>query len=315
MDLSILIVSFNTSALLKESLVSICTGKNGSECEVLVIDNHSSDGSPEMVRENFPEVRVIANEKNLGFARGVNRGIEESSGRYILILNADTVLPEDGIPTLLAFADEEYRNRRAGIVGVRLLNADGSLQYSKGRFPTISRTLADALRPKPRRKYTYSEYDVPGETDWVTGACLLVRRELLEDLGNLDENFFLYYEDVDLCWRAHQKGWKVVYYPGFEVRHCNPYCRRNEPREFVPVEIRRSHLYFYRKNYSSLSFSALWLLTFAYAAGRVASSMIPFLGANGKRTQNGRVARRIIKEALLNGHANGKEAHRPGDAG
>jgi len=314
MDLSILIVSYNTQALLRESLESIYASENGRPFEVLVVDNHSKDGSTEMVRTEFPKVRLIENDRNLGFARGVNQGILDSTGRFILMLNSDTKLPASGVEPLLDFAETQYREQRAGIVGVKLLNTDGSLQYSKGRFPTIPRTISDAFRPKQLRKYSFEDYEEPGETDWVTGACILVHRDLLEDVGNFDENFFLYYEDVDLCWRARQKGWKILFFPDFEVRHSNPYCRREESREFVPVEIRRSHLYFYKKNYSPLSFSALWCMTLAYAAGRYAGSKIPFLGSNGKLSKNGQLAKRILKEVIFNGHTNGKVPHRPPDA-
>ncbi|MHC4779106.1 MAG: glycosyltransferase family 2 protein [Planctomycetota bacterium] len=313
MDLSVVIVSYNTKDLLEESLRSVCEGKVGSHHEVWVVDNNSGDGSADMVRARFPDVRLIANTKNLGFSRGVNQGVLRSSGRYVLILNSDTVLPASGIEDLIVFADGEYASRRTGIVGVRLKYADGSLQYSKGRFPTLTRTVADTFRSKRARKYTYSGYDEVEETDWVTGACFLVRRELLDDVDNLDENFFLYYEDVDLCKRAREKGWKVVYYPGFEVTHSNPYCERSEPREFVPVEIRRSHLYFYRKHHSSLAYSALWALTFAYAAGCYAVSGLPLVGANGNGRASRRTAGRIFREVLFNG-TNGSAPHRPRDA-
>ncbi|MHC4600149.1 MAG: glycosyltransferase family 2 protein [Planctomycetota bacterium] len=313
MDLSILIVSYNTQNLLRESLGSVYAGKNGSDFEVLVVDNHSSDGSAEMVRNDFPQARLFANGENLGFARGVNQGVRESTGRYVLILNADAVLPENGIEDLLAFADKEFENRRTGIVGVRLKNTDGSLQYSKGRFPTLMGTLTDAFRPRQHRKRTLTGYDVVSETDWVTGAAFLVRREVLDELQLLDENFFLYYEDVDLCLRARERGWRVVYYPGYEVTHANPYCRRAESREFVPVEIRRSHLYFYRKHRSPLAYSALWALTLAYTAGTYAVGGFPFSGSNGKRPSGRRVAGRIFREVLFNGH-NGKALKRPTDA-
>jgi GT2 family glycosyltransferase len=314
LDVSILIVSFDTRELLKENLSSIFRGSGGPRGEVIVVDNHSPDGSAEMVRREFPSAKLVACDRNSGFARGVNRGLQEASGRHVLVLNADALLPAEGLDGLLAFADAAYARERAGIVGVRLLNADGSLQFSKGCFPTLSRTLADAFRPRERRKYAFGGYETPGETDWVTGACFLVRRELLDDVGPLDENFFLYYEDVDLCWRAREKGWKVFYFPGYEVRHRNPYARRAEPLEFVPVEIRRSHLYFYRKNYGSLPYGALWMMTLAWAAGGVVTTRIPFLGWDGQAGREGRIRGRVLREVLFNGR-NGGEPHRPPDAG
>ncbi len=305
MDLSIVIVNFETRELLKENLDAALAAAEEVDGEILVVDNHSADGSAAMVRERYPSVRVLENETNIGFAAGANRGIGESTGRHVFILNADARLPETGLKDLLAFAEARYAADRTGIVGVRLLNTDGTLQYSKGRFPTLARTLADAFRPRLRRKYCFRGYEAPGETDWVTGAGLLVRRELLEEVGLLDENFFLYYEDVDLCWRARKGGWKVAYCPAVSMYHSNPYAGREKALAYIPVEIRRSHLYFYRKNYSAVSFSALWLMTLFYALGGAAAGAVPWFG-NGNGRRNGHVHRRILKEVLFNGHANGK---------
>jgi GT2 family glycosyltransferase len=302
---SIIIVNYKTPDLLVRCVEQVFQSRNGVPLEVIVVDNCSDDDSAQRVSRRFNEVTVLRNEHNLGFARGVNRGIRESSGAYLLAMNPDTQLPPEGLGPLIRFAEEKFETENAGIFGCRLLNGDGSLQYSCGRFPTLRRTVLDAFRPRTKRKYLLKDYQKPAEADWVTGACILIRRDLLDSVGLLDENFFMYYEDVDLCFRARKKGWKVYYFPGTEVFHYYPHSQRKENYDYIPVEIRRSHLYFYKKNYSRLEYLALLGLTFGFAAAFLLNPLRIFSEAR-RRMQRSRVARQILKDIFLNGKTRGR---------
>ncbi len=276
-EVTFVIVNYRAAALLEQCLEKVAGACDGLAHEVIVVDNSSEEGEMERIRDRFDGVRIVRNGVNLGFARAVNQGIGMSSGKYILALNPDTLLPAEGIQPLLEFADRKRASENAGVFGCRLLNRDGSLQFSKGRFPTLARTIIDVLRPKRIRKYELAGYDTASEPDWVTGACILIHRDVLDAVGPLDENFFMYYEDVDLCFRARRQGFKVFYFPATAAFHYFPHCQRRESRPFVPVEIRRSHLYFYRKHYSRLSYVLLWLLTLGYSASLIAVSPLRLL--------------------------------------
>lgn len=195
------------------------------EQEIIVIDNHSEDGTVEMVKGKFPGVCLLVNETNLGYARAVNQGIRIAKGEYILLLNPDIQIKGRAIQEMVRFMDE---NERTGIVGAKLLNPDGTVQYSCRTFYTF-RTLL--LRRTPMKKlfpnspiirdHLMMDWDHASvrEVDWVLGACMLVRRKTLEDVGAMDERFFLYFEDVDWCYRMKKANWKVYYFPHAEMIH------------------------------------------------------------------------------------------------
>jgi GT2 family glycosyltransferase len=305
-SVSIIIVNYRTLDLLKRCLARIFESRNGMPLEVVVVDNASEDDAIEEVVGSFPEVILLRNIHNLGFSRGVNQGIRRSTGQYILAVNPDTRLPAEGIGPLLSFAEEKYRSDHAGIVGCKLLNEDGSLQYSAGRFPSLRRTIGDFFRRKNRRKYELKDFGEPVSIDWVSGACFLIRRELLDSIGLLDEDFFLYYEEVDLCFRARQQGWEIFYYPHTSVFHFYPHCSRHCDHDFVPVEIRRSHLTFYRKHYSRWQFSALWCLTFAFGLGLLATSPLKILAGAGASRRRRKLGGLILRDVFANGKNNGR---------
>lgn len=220
--ISIVIVSWNTREILARCLDAVSRSASSAlGAEVIVVDNASSDGSAEMVRQRFPGVRVISNEDNLGFARACNQGIRVSSGEYVLLLNPDTEVQPAALETLITFL-REHPNVAAA--GARITNPDGSLQRSCYRAPGIFRELwrlthMDVLYPYaeyPIEKWSTSE---PRPVDTVLGACLLVRREALEQVGLLDERFFIYSEEVDLCTRLRAAGWEVFWVPRAIVMH------------------------------------------------------------------------------------------------
>ncbi len=253
MDISIVIVSYNGREHLRRCFASLLTHPPAAEREVIVVDNDSADGSADMVASDFPDVRLLRMRRNLGFAAGANRGIREATGEAIVLLNPDSEIETDPFAPMLAYLRE---HDDVGIVAPRLLNPDGSLQLSCRRFPTFSvalfnrYSLLTRLFPRNRysRQYLLSDWqhDSVSEVDWVSGACLMVRRSLLERIGLLDEGYFMYIEDVDLCQRVHRAGAKVVYYPAVSVVHHIGKSSRTLPSRSIMAR-HWSMWHYYRK--------------------------------------------------------------------
>jgi len=251
--LSIVILCWNDQKVIIDCLDSIFTRTHATEFEVIVSDNGSTDGSPELIRQKFPLVRVIENRANLRFSKGNNVGIEASSGEYVLILNPDTIVQEGSLDRLVAFADA---HPDAGGFGCRILNPDGSYQRSARPFPTIWRCWISALGlaglGRFAKVFTADEYlgwngDTVRPIDWQSGCCLLVRSGLLKQLGGFDDQFQYYYEDVDLCRRIWGAGHPVLFTPSATVIHLGG--QSTSTRFPVPFELdkhRNRYRYFYK---------------------------------------------------------------------
>ena len=253
MDLSIIIVSYNSREHLRCCLQSLAAHPPGVEHEIIVVDNDSRDGSAPMVAAEFPSVRLSRLARNVGFAAGANHGIRQAGGEAVVLLNPDSEIERDPFGPLLAY----LRSRDdAGIVAPKLLNEDGSLQLSCRRFPTFSVALFNRYslltRLFPRnpfsRRYLLTDWshDAITEVDWVSGACLMARRSLLEQIGLLDEGYFMYIEDVDLCQRVHRAGYKVVYFPEAAVIHHIGRSSSTLPGRSI-IARHRSMWHYYRK--------------------------------------------------------------------
>jgi GT2 family glycosyltransferase len=220
-DVSVAIVSLNTRALLQECLRSVFASA-GATYEVFVVDNGSTDGSPEMVATAFPAVRLICNNENRGFAAASNLAVAQASGRHLLLLNPDTVVQPGTLREMAAFLDQ---HPDAAICGPRILFPDGRFQSCGYRFPTLmseirqSRNIDRVLRWLVGHEPPLVVRDTPYEVDWVDGACLLIRREAVAQLGMLDEQYFLYAEELDWCYRARKAGWSVYALPHVEMLH------------------------------------------------------------------------------------------------
>jgi GT2 family glycosyltransferase/lipopolysaccharide/colanic/teichoic acid biosynthesis glycosyltransferase len=224
-DVSIIIVSYNSFDVLKACLEAVRETEFSGQAEVIVVDNASVDGTPEMVRTEYPWVVLIAGRENLGYSKGVNVGIRQASGRYFFILNPDTVVRRDSLQKLTNFMDN---TPEAGIAAPKLVFYDGNVQLSCRRFYTFKVLL---LRRTPLGKIFRNskavrdhlmldfDHDSTTEVDWMLGAAMFVRREAVESVGLMDERFFLYFEDVDWCYRMKQHGWKVFYHPDVVVTH------------------------------------------------------------------------------------------------
>jgi len=267
LDLSIISVSYNTRELLRECLRSIFASRGDFTYEILVVDNRSSDGSPEMVGTEYPQVRVMISPVDGGYAYANNLGLRQSSGRYILLLNPDTVLPADALSQMLSFMEE---HPEVGVAGPKLVRADGSLDLACRRsFPTplvsfyqmtgLSRILPGSPR-FGRYNLTYLDPDETAEVDSVVGAFMMVRRQAMEQAGLLDESFFMYGEDLDWAFRIKEKGWKIYYYPKVQVLHYKRESSKQRPLR-TSFEFYRSMYIFYRKHYAANTFFLLnWLI-------------------------------------------------------
>ncbi|HEX3453410.1 MAG TPA: glycosyltransferase family 2 protein [Gaiellaceae bacterium] len=217
-DLAVVVVTYNALPYIEQCLQSV------AGWPTVVVDHGSKDGTVGLVEEKFPEVRLVRQE-NLGLAAGWNRGIRETSSRFVLILNADAWAVGDGVRKLLAFAQSEPR---AALVGPKLLNTDGSLQRSVRGFPTLWRLATEYffLRKLAPHSQALNAFYAGGfdhtrvtEAEFVMGAVMLVRRDAIEEIGPLDEDFFLFSEETDWCFRFREAGWKVLFYPAAEFCH------------------------------------------------------------------------------------------------
>jgi GT2 family glycosyltransferase len=231
---------------------SVFENDQGIPREMTVVDNGSWDGSVHEMKKTFPFVHLVENEKNLGFAKAVNQGLQKAAGRYILLLNPDTQIKGGAIERLASFMDS---HPGTGVAGAQLLNSDGSKQNSIANFPSLATELLNKsflrwLFPKryPGKGKNYSK---PVEVDSVIGACMMVRREALDQVGTLDENYFLFLEETDWCYRMKRAGWKIYHVPQAEVYHLQGKSAEVE-RKRARVEYYRSRYYFFRKNKGNL---------------------------------------------------------------
>lgn len=225
-DLSVVIPSYNTRDLMEQALRTVQEASGSIRVEVIVVDNASKDGSVEMVRQKFPDVVLICNERNLGFGGANNAAFARVRGRHVLLLNSDTIVRADSLQTMVAFMDA---HPDAGAAGCRILNPDGTLQLDCRRgFPTpaaafykltgLSRIFPNSHR-FARYNLTYLDPDEVNEVDALSGSCMIVRRQVLEEVGGFDEAYFMYGEDLDWCFRMREAGWKIYYTPATEIIH------------------------------------------------------------------------------------------------
>ncbi len=247
--LSIIVVNWNTRGLLEQCLYTLERGTpDGDQVELFVVDNASTDGSGEMVAGRFEWAHLITNEENVGFARANNQAILQSRGKYVLLLNSDTEVRPGAVQRLLAFMEGRPQ---AGAAGARLLNTDGSLQPSCHPMLTPEREFWRLIfldRLAPRATYEMERWDIdrPRPVDVIKGACLLLRREALDEVGLLDEGYFMYTEEVDLCYRLAAAGWERWWVPQAEVVHYGAASARQAAQEMY-VHLYRSKVHFYRK--------------------------------------------------------------------
>lgn len=255
-DLSTIIVNWRAADVLVECVEALLKATQHTRHQVIVVDNHSRDGSPERVQRAFPQVTVLFNPENRGFAKAVNQGLERAEGRYILLLNPDTRVDEKAVERMLAVLETQPE---VGAVGPMIVNSDGSYQRSSRRaLPTPARAfykLAGLAALFPSHP-VFAQYhvghvsaDVRQDVEILSGSVLMTRRDVVDQVGGLDERFFLYGEDIDWCYRVGQAGWRIVYLPEARVVHHHRLSSRQAPVRST-YEFYRSMILFYEKHWA-----------------------------------------------------------------
>ena len=276
MDLSIIIVNYNTSELLKKCLDSLYKTVSDLALEIFVVDNGSTDKGLAEIEKKWTQVEYIKNKENLGFSKANNQALRRAKGRNILLLNSDTEVLNTTLTKMTKFLDS---HSEMGVIGCKLLNLEGTLQYSYGKFPDIFSTILRLILSPQKRKYALYGYGKTHEVDWVTGAVFMIKKEVIEKVGFLDEDYFMYYEETDWCYRIKKTGWKIFYFPEGQVIHHFSYKRRTKK---VLIEIRKSHLLFYKKNYSENSFQRLKKITILIIKLKILGlTLFPFFKKKG----------------------------------
>jgi GT2 family glycosyltransferase len=265
-DISIIIVSFNTKDLLRQCLRSIYANLYDLNVEVYVVDNASIDGSPEMVKHEFEQVKLIENGENLGFARANNQAIKQSCGRYVLLLNSDTEIIGDTLPVVIKFADSLPDTWG---LGCKLLNTDRTVQLYNANFPdfpflfnhflpNIGKLFGVKLLKEQSDNTAF--YEKTRQVDTVLGAFLLMKREAIEQIGILDERFFIYAEEVDWCYRVYQAGKNIMYFSEATViHHRNQSAKQSESNMYA--QRMKSLLLYYDKHYPHQK-DLIWFIIF-----------------------------------------------------
>jgi len=255
MDISIIIVSWNTREITCQCLRSIYDRPAGYKFEVIVADNASTDGSVGMIKEKFPQVHLMENKENKGFAAANNQGIKTAQGKYLLLLNSDTEIIDDAIAKTIKFADTQPE---AAVVGCRVLNPDRTLQPTCFKFPSLLNLFLAAIylykifpgsRFFGRERMSWWDRKDEREVDVVTGCFMLVRKEAIEQVGLLDESFFMYGEETDWCWRFKKAGWKILFTPEAQIVHYGGQSSKKAATD-MSLQLRGSILKFVNKHNS-----------------------------------------------------------------
>jgi len=256
-DVSIIIVNYNTCDLTLNAIRSVFASRTSYRFEIILVDNNSTDDSVRNIGSTFPQVKLMANQENLGFARANNQAMRIAVGRYILLLNSDTVIEEDTLQVMLDYMEDES-NASVGASGCKVILPNGALDKACRRgFPTPSASfyyatgIAKRFPTNPKyNQYQLSHLDPDKEysVDCLVGAFMVVRREVIEQVGLLDEAYFMYGEDIDWCYRIKQAGWDIKYYPKTKIIHHKGASSSDKPIRIL-YEFHRAMLLFYKKHY------------------------------------------------------------------
>lgn len=292
MKLSIIVVSWNTRDILADCLCSVYEHPPTVPFELIVVDNASSDGSADMVRQQFPQARLIASEENLGFAQGNNLAVPLCQGEHILLLNPDTVVKPHALQTLVDFLDQ---HPQAGAVGSMLLNPDETLQPSCHPAPKLSRELwrlfhLDTVYPYGRYHMHRWSTSQPREVDVIQGASLLVRKEILDKIGFLDGDYFMFSEEVDLCFRLQKAGWKLYWEPASQVIHLGGQSTRQVATEMF-LQLYLGKLKYFRKHYGARAGAAYKLILGVASVARLLATPVIWLQRPAIRQRNWQLVR------------------------
>ena len=248
-EISLILVSFNDWIHLEKCLQSLKGCLPELDLEIVVVDNNSTDGSPDLIKKNFPKIKLICNKENLGFSKANNLGIRASAGEFVLFLNSDTIVNTQALTVLL---EGMKRNPSIGAVGPALLSGQETYQVSFGKkVDFFSEFIQKGFFNFYYSKKIKSDRKVR-EVGWLSAACLLVRRKALDEAGGFDENYFLYFEDIDLCCQIRQEGWTLRFCPQAQIIHIGG-TSTSAVKNSSRYHYRKSQIYFYRKHNSRLS--------------------------------------------------------------
>jgi GT2 family glycosyltransferase len=301
-DVSVIIVNWNTREVLHDCISSVYAQTKDIELEVIIVDNASTDGSTEMIRNKFPQVKLIENPANRGFARANNQGIKVAKGRYVLLLNSDTVVVDKAIAKMVSFADD---NPSAAVVGCKVINPDGTLQRTCFMFPSLlnmflSSTYLYKIFPKSRffgrERMTWWDRNDVREVDVVTGCFMLVQRAAIKQVGMMDERFFMYGEETDWCYRFKKAGWRIVFAPVDEIVHLGGQSSRQEQEKMI-LQLRGSILLFIRKHRSFLIYVLGCLLVSLFFSLRVPYWLFRAMFSHNSKNKDILIARAYLTGA------------------
>jgi len=258
-DVSIIVVAWNVRKLLYDCLKSVYDQTEGVDFEVIYVDNASEDGSVDMVKSEFPQVKIIENSQNEGFIKANNQAIQIAQGRYVLLLNSDTIVLDNAIEKIVKFADA---HPEAGVVGCKVLNPDKTLQRNCFMYPSVlnmflSATYLYKIFPKSRffgrERMTWWDFDYASEVETICGSCSLVQKKAIEQVGLMDEAYFVYGDDPDWCYRFKKNGWKIMFTPGAQIIHYGGQTTRQMAKEFR-LQLSGSQLIFMKLHRNKLAF-------------------------------------------------------------
>lgn len=282
LDISVIIVAWNTQKCLVNCLRSLLEDHAGYSQEIIVVDNGSSDGSVETVESEFPHVKLVRNSENLGFAKANNIGIRASTGRYVCLVNSDVIVLDGCVGKLMEFMDQ---NPNIGMAGPRVLNPDRTLQVSCRHFPTIWNNLCQAFglnKVFPKSEFfsdwfmDYWNHDSIRSVDVLSGCFWMVRRKALDEVGLLDEDFFIYGEDIDWCKRFHEAGWDMMFYPEAEAIHFGGASSSNAPIRFF-LEMQKADLQYWRKHHGQFGVLIYWIIILLRQLARIPTYILMYI--------------------------------------
>ncbi|UCB51985.1 MAG: glycosyltransferase family 2 protein [Candidatus Zixiibacteriota bacterium] len=289
MDLSVIIVNYKTKDLLDRCLQSLLRSTQAAEFEIIVIDNNSRDGSIHMLEKEYPQVTLIKNQENLGFAKACNQGIRIAEGKYVFILNPDTLIEDNTLANIIDFMES---NPKVGIGGCHIYSRRGKPQSCFYKFPTLlsyfSRMLS-LFRILPRSRLTqeffweYPDDNIARPVDRVLGAAMVLRKEAVEQIGLFDERYFMYAEELDLCYRARQGGWEVYPIPDTEVIHYHQQSSLQNVRK-TTFHTFKSDFLFFKKFFPQHKVALLRLMQFCAISLRLMTWSAVYLFSSTKRT-------------------------------
>ncbi|OGU55544.1 MAG: hypothetical protein A2V66_07060 [Ignavibacteria bacterium RBG_13_36_8] len=274
MDVSVVIVNWNTKQLLMNCLQTIYDNTELIEFEIIVVDNASSDNSVEMVKQHFPQTIVLENSENLGYAAANNQGITIARGRYVLILNSDMIFIDDSISKVCSFADS---HPNAAVVGCKMLNRDRTLQQNTYLFPSLlnlflAATYLYKMFPKSkffaRERMGWWDWNDIKDVDVIVGCFILVRMDAIHEVGPMDDQFFMYYEETDWCYRFKKAGWDIIFAPVSKVIHLGGESTKKNPGKML-LQMKSSLLLYFKKHMGYISYTAACLLMFIFFSLRI----------------------------------------------